>query len=411
MSGDLSTEDGVERPGPGLAPTAFRIWRAGKNMTDKGPVYVTPDAIEAVLESQAARGNRYSIDLNHGSLDLKAHPAAQVAIGYHRLEKRESDTGPELWACDSEWGDFARAQLESKPPGLRYFSPAYDLVTDPESPRYRELVRYLNLALTPNPATWNTTALATANAERTMEEEEKTNPGLDMSAIVAQLHKAATETKDEEERAKLLKMIKLAEPPALGGGEGQGEGAVKAADEKVEPKAADKPIAEEKKDSIKTASVKASADPAVAVLAATVQRLVERDEAREKAAISTERASLAGRKGLAPELASIVRDPATPIVTARSIAAAAKPPPVALKDLTTETVAASRGLGVGEGERGIAQLPAEQASVLEQQMGMRPATAPRPHIDGMGRFVVPTETPTQARARIAADAKKAQVSQ
>jgi hypothetical protein len=404
---DLFGDDGVERPGPGLAPSAFRIWRAGENPTDKGPVVVTPEAIEAVIAAQAVRGNRYSIDSDHLSLSKDAPPEARVALGWHSLEAREGEGGLELWACGLEWGEFARGQLEAKPPGLRYFSPAYDVHKET-----RELVRYLNLALTINPATWNTTALATAQAGGTtrMDDEKP----LDMSAIMAALHKRATETTDEEERGRLEKMMKLAMPPKVGDAGGDDapasdKAAEDPADDKAEPKKDAAPPFEkkdeEKKDGDK-ATVKASVEPTLESIAASLNGLLVREKARDASAISSERASLAARKGLAPELASIVRDPKTSIATARLIANTTKTAPIDLRTLGSETVAGTRG--EIQGEHGTMQLPAEQAAQLKAAMGIRVDAQEKAHVDHTGRYVMPVETPTQTRARLAA-AQKGQV--
>lgn len=145
--------DGVER-GPDDTPTAFRIWRAGPNVTDYGTHIFSKQSAAALMAEQAMRGNLYSIDVDHLSLNEKAPPESRKAVGWHRLEARESPDGPELWAVDVEWTDAVRSGLASKPPEWRYFSPAYDVRDD------GEIVSYLNTALTINPATHDVTALA-----------------------------------------------------------------------------------------------------------------------------------------------------------------------------------------------------------------------------------------------------------
>jgi hypothetical protein len=139
----------------GGAPVAFRIWRAGVNVTDYGAHSFTARSAERLMAEQAARGNLYSVDVDHMSLNQESPPESRKAVGWHRLQVRDSDKGPELWAIDVEWTDVVRAGLEKRPPEWRYFSPAYDI--DPDT---GEITSYLNTALTNNPATWRVTSLA-----------------------------------------------------------------------------------------------------------------------------------------------------------------------------------------------------------------------------------------------------------
>ena len=64
-------DDGVERDADGI-PTALRLWRAGDNPTDYGVHRFTPESAQLLLEQQATRGNRFSFDVNHASLDASA---------------------------------------------------------------------------------------------------------------------------------------------------------------------------------------------------------------------------------------------------------------------------------------------------------------------------------------------------
>ncbi|MDB4992950.1 MAG: hypothetical protein JWM74_382, partial [Myxococcaceae bacterium] len=138
------------------APTEFRIWHSGNNPTDKGDSVFSKRSAEALSKEQARRGNLYSIDVDHMSLNPIAPPESRKAVGWHRLEVRDDEKGdPELWAVDVEWTDVVKAGLEKKPPEWRYFSPAYDV-----DKKTREVIAYLNTALTNNPATWSVTALA-----------------------------------------------------------------------------------------------------------------------------------------------------------------------------------------------------------------------------------------------------------
>jgi hypothetical protein len=152
-------EDGVERAGVGRAPSAFRIWRAGGNPTDMGVHVFTEESARLLMAQQEIRGNLYSIDVDHLSLDKIAPPESRKAVGWNGLAVRPSESGPELWAVNVKWTEAVRGGLEMDPPEWRYFSPAYK--TDPKT---NEIVAYLNTALTNNPATHSVTELATLQA-------------------------------------------------------------------------------------------------------------------------------------------------------------------------------------------------------------------------------------------------------
>ena len=139
----------VEYGADGL-PVAFRIWKAGDNVTDFGVHRFTSRSAKLLLQEQATRGNLISIDVDHLSLKPEAPPEARKAVGWHRLAVRNG----ELWAVNVQWTDAVRAGLVSEPPAWRYVSPAYDVDQG-------EIVSYLNTALTNNPATHDVTALAT----------------------------------------------------------------------------------------------------------------------------------------------------------------------------------------------------------------------------------------------------------
>lgn len=158
MIASILTNDGVERPAPGAAPTAFRIWRAGANPTEKGTAIFSPRSAELLIASQEQRGVLYPIDVEHLSLNERAPLEVRSAVGWHRLEVRtDANGGPELWAADVQWRADVRAGIEERPPKWRYVSPVY--VLDPDT---REVIDYVNLAITNTPATWNVTSLAAA---------------------------------------------------------------------------------------------------------------------------------------------------------------------------------------------------------------------------------------------------------
>ena len=147
----------VERPGPGKAPTAFRIWAYGTNECDGKPVVFTERAAEALIAEQTARGRLYSFDYDHRSLIPDVSPEAGKAAGWHVLEVREYDGKPELWASQCDWTAEARAGVESTPPEWKYFSPCFEVHSET-----REVVSYINTALTNNPLTHGLPALASA---------------------------------------------------------------------------------------------------------------------------------------------------------------------------------------------------------------------------------------------------------
>jgi hypothetical protein len=146
-------DDGIERAMPGGPPVAFRIWRFGENMTDHGMTLFSERSAALLMAEQAARGNPYSIDIDHMSLDPCAPLANHKAVGRHRLEVREGDG---LWAVMVELCEMIRSGLACDPPEWLSFSPAYDLDKDTG-----EVISYINTAITNNPATWNVTQLAT----------------------------------------------------------------------------------------------------------------------------------------------------------------------------------------------------------------------------------------------------------
>jgi hypothetical protein len=147
----------VERPAPGLAPTAFRIWSYGPNVCDGFTVVFSERSAEALLAEQASRGRLYSFDFDHRSTLSDVSPEAACAAGWHVLDVRDVDGKPELWASACDWTPEAKSGLEVGPPEWRYFSPCF--VTDPDS---REVISYVNCALTNNPLTHGIPALASA---------------------------------------------------------------------------------------------------------------------------------------------------------------------------------------------------------------------------------------------------------
>lgn len=178
----------VERPGPGRAPTAFLIWRAGVNMSDGGADVFTRRSADLLMSEQASRGNLLSIDYDHLSLKENRPADAGRAAGWHRIAVRLDENGePELWAVDVEWCQTARAGLEADPPEWRYFSPAF--TPDEES---GEILSYTNLAICVNPATWNNNQLACrASGRRTAMEQAEREKLAVLNALAALMNDEA----------------------------------------------------------------------------------------------------------------------------------------------------------------------------------------------------------------------------
>ena len=187
-------------------PVAFRIWRFGENQTDKGLTIFSARSAKLLLEEQARRGNRYSFDIDHGSLNPNAPIEARRGAGSHLLELRGTPEQPELWTSDCRFVDIIAAGLRKDPPEWLYFSSAYDV--DPET---REVVSYLNTALTNNPATWRATALATRSAQ-----EQRMDLNSFLAALQELIAKAQTPAQASETPppAPVQEQEKASEPPA-----------------------------------------------------------------------------------------------------------------------------------------------------------------------------------------------------
>jgi Mu-like prophage I protein len=185
----------VERPAPGAAPTAFRIWAAGPNWADDGEILFTRRSADLLMAEQEARGRLYPSDFDHKSVLPGSGATDGRASGWHRLGIRLDAQGePELWAEGLDWCDDARAGLEATPPLWRYFSPAFKEADG-------EVVSYINFALTINPATHRLPALATIGASH---REGMTMTKKELMAAYAKVCAADT---SEDERAEAMRAI------------------------------------------------------------------------------------------------------------------------------------------------------------------------------------------------------------
>lgn len=353
----LSSSEGVERPAAGRAPTAFRIWKPGVNATDHGAHVFTEESARKLAAEQSVRGNLYSIDVDHLSLNPESPPEARKAVGWHKLEVRKTAAGPELWAVDVEWTDAVKAGLEKDPPEWRYFSPAYDVAK-----KSGEIVAYLNTALTNNPATWEVTALASRASS-------KERCSLDIKAALAAL--MGDDEKKKEARAALQKMA-----------EGDGDEATRAkavmAAFGEEKPAEDKPKPKEEEPAKETAAAseappdakKKEEEQATTATAKTLIRLGDQDRRlAELEAINekTEREKiLATRPDLTKaQLETLADEPLAKLPKLLSLI-----PPPKVDPAAASRVTATSGRG-GEGTEAVraARLPPEEHVDLVERMG------------------------------------------
>jgi len=229
------------------APTRFRIWKAGENMTDHGPIYFTAKSAALLKARQEERKTLYSIDYDHLSLSENRPAEAGQASGWHKLDfPLDANGEPELWATDVEWCQGAKEGIEARPPKWRYISPAY--FTDKEG----QIIEYVNLALCINPATHDGTSLAS----RTQFVKNK-DAAMDIESILAMLKALSmTEGLGDEAKAKIAEiMAALEKAPAS-----TPAPAAAKADEAAPAPATEAPKPEEKKDSFDLANRLAAAE-------------------------------------------------------------------------------------------------------------------------------------------------------
>lgn len=374
---DLSLLDGVERDASG-APIAFRIWPAGEHKTDKGDWIFSRASAAALMAQQAERGNLFSIDVDHMSLNQDSPVESRKAVGWHRLELRDDENGePELWACDVQWTDTVRSGLQKSPPEWRYFSPAYDV-----DRATREVTRYINTALTNNPATHNVTALAASAA---VSDNGAIMAKVDIDATLAALRAGADS--DDEKVAKRCRTALAAFHAADDAVEDEKKEASEASDDDKddEKKEASEASDDDKKDEEK-ASVAATVDLA--------RRLHESETKLAAFIEETEREKLlASRPDFSAEVRATLAT--APLATVKAAVAtwkrvAASPVEAARAATTvTATVGATQ---VDGGDR----LPAKEADDLDVQMGLKTVCA-GVVLDG-NRLILNTMTPAQAAA-------------
>lgn len=145
----------------GDPPTEIRLFAAGDNATTKGTIAFTARSAKLIEREYVARGVEKFADYEHRSLlPLDRQPEhATDAAAWYRLDVRDGA----LWATDIRWTPRAAQKVRERE--LRYFSPAVEI-----DPKTREVVRFVNFALTNDPATLNLPALVAASEGVPMDE-------------------------------------------------------------------------------------------------------------------------------------------------------------------------------------------------------------------------------------------------
>lgn len=127
----------------GKPPAEFRIFRAGVNDSDYGPITFDSIAAAMVMQSAAEKGNPFFFDFNHGMTVDGATDEQGKSAGQFSLEVRDG----ELWAVNCKYTENGAARLASREYNL--FSPYFGTVTDADGicrPYQLKNVAFVNLA-------------------------------------------------------------------------------------------------------------------------------------------------------------------------------------------------------------------------------------------------------------------------
>lgn len=142
----------------GTPPVEWCIFKAGDNATTKGVFRFTSASAKSVMAEYLARGIQRHGDYNHLSLlpPEKLSPEAGRASCRYELAVRDGEGGPELWAVNVKWTPLAAGYIRDK----EYFhtSAAFRHSDD------GEILTFVNLALTNDPATLHQPPLVAASA-------------------------------------------------------------------------------------------------------------------------------------------------------------------------------------------------------------------------------------------------------
>lgn len=153
-------------------PKEFRLFRAGANETTKGVFLFDEVSCKEVPAAVANWGNDFAVDYGHAMVDpAPLDPAAAgIAAGWFQPALRDG----ELWAMNVRWTERALKYLRAKE--YRYISPFFEV--DKEG----RVMRFINVALTNIPATYNLTPLVPASQvdkkdNKTMKTKKKLSTG------------------------------------------------------------------------------------------------------------------------------------------------------------------------------------------------------------------------------------------
>jgi len=139
--------------GEGDVPKEFRLFRAGVNETTKGEFLFDEESCRSVGVAIVDWGNDFPVDYGHAMVDPTPVDPAQAGIAAGWFTPRLRDG--ELWATEVRWTKRAAAYIAAKE--YRYISPFFEVDED------RRILRFINVALTNIPATYNLTPLVPAS--------------------------------------------------------------------------------------------------------------------------------------------------------------------------------------------------------------------------------------------------------
>lgn len=108
----------------GKPPAEFRIFRAGVNDSDYGPITFDDIAAAMVMQNAREKGNPFYFDFNHGMTVEGATDEQGKSAGNFNIEVRNG----ELWAIDCMYTENGGERLASREYNL--FSPAFRWIAD-----------------------------------------------------------------------------------------------------------------------------------------------------------------------------------------------------------------------------------------------------------------------------------------
>lgn len=134
------------------APSEFRIFKKGWNQTEKGDLLFDDLAAKWVMDEYRKRGRKYSIDLEHLSIDQESSAYDPDSRGAFDLELRHG----ELWAVNVSWTPDGESRIKNKT--QRFISPF--VFASKKTKRVQSLY---NVAICAVPATYDPPALVAAS--------------------------------------------------------------------------------------------------------------------------------------------------------------------------------------------------------------------------------------------------------